>query len=512
MKHTHLLYIILALFICIGILAAQTPKWVSTEVQRRAAVLEYFTNILGADFAKGHKIANELSQKYTVFLPDSIKNIPLDIRAHGNLNQTNLETVAFVAESDSIIYTGHNFVIEIPENIRTDLHIEDVTEYPFRFGTIHPKIKVTNNSDVPVTKFDIEYILENNKTLLHGFNIIQISKIPICDTIVSKIAAYSGVLNKGESAILELPEITRTDLKISSVYSAYSSVYNIYSNDEILTDIDSTNNTTKTTNIGLIDTAFSETEINFEIPDTSSAVGTLPAHTVLDNSLNTYFAVKETNGANNTNYAVLFLLRNLYNVASMPGYIMFGEVDCHDNPNKILSFYYAFSYGYLNGTTPQIVVEISKDWGKTWQTISKIFCQETGKISGTNEFYIPTSDEYKQVQIDLSEYVKENFIMRIGGIPGSNGSTLWIDEISIKNAPEESIVENTKLSIYPNPASNILHINNDNLLGAEYEIYDISGKLIIKDINNTKTINIETLSTGSYSLKIIDSIFNFIKK
>ncbi|MBQ6269317.1 MAG: T9SS type A sorting domain-containing protein, partial [Bacteroidetes bacterium] len=88
----------------------------------------------------------------------------------------------------------------------------------------------------------------------------------------------------------------------------------------------------------------------------------------------------------------------------------------------------------------------------------------------------------------------------------------WIDEISIKNAPEESIVENTKLSIYPNPASNILHINNDNLLGAEYEIYDISGKLIIKDINNTKTINIETLSTGSYSLKIKDSIFNFIKK
>ena len=87
-----------------------------------------------------------------------------------------------------------------------------------------------------------------------------------------------------------------------------------------------------------------------------------------------------------------------------------------------------------------------------------------------------------------------------------------IDEISIKNSSNESIKEDYNLSVYPNPASNILHINNINLLGEEYKIYDMSGKMIIKGINNTNEINIENLSTGTYSIKIKDNIFNFIKK
>lgn len=40
----------------------------------------------------------------------------------------------------------------------------------------------------------------------------------------------------------------------------------------------------------------------------------------------------------------------------------------------------------------------------------------------------------------------------------------------------------------------------------------MSEKLIIKDINNSNTINVEQLSTGTYSLKIKGSIFNFIKE
>ena len=43
-------------------------------------------------------------------------------------------------------------------------------------------------------------------------------------------------------------------------------------------------------------------------------------------------------------------------------------------------------------------------------------------------------------------------------------------------------------------------------------MYDLSGKLIIKDINKSNEINIENLSIGTYSLKIKDTIFKFIKK
>ena len=279
-----------------------------------------------------------------------------------------------------------------------------------------------------------------------------------------------------------------------------------------LLDVDSTNNTTETTNIGLIDTVFSEIEFSFENADTSSNE-LLPAYIVFDKSLNPYFTLdKGYGGAKNTRTAVLFLLNSLYHLVSNPGYMLFGEFDCKDNPNKILTYYYAYSDGRQTGTSPRIVIDISKDFGKTWQRISDVFCKETGVVEDLKKVYVPVSDEYKQVKINLSEYAKENFIMRIGGIPGSNGNALWIDEISIKNAPEESIEENTNLSIYPNPTANILYINNDHLLGEEYKIYDMSGKMIINGINNTNEINVETLNTGTYSLKIKDSIFNFIKK
>ena len=444
-------------------------------------------------------------RKYIITLPDSIRNVPLDLE--------NLEVAAFISESKSNIYTGYKAAVDA---VKSELEVEDITEYSnnLKFKTIHPKVKVTGNSNWPVTKFDLEYTLANIQPIYNlydnEYNVYDEGYITEkYDTVAVKRETYTGTLNKGESMIFELPEITQEEFNTSSIYNINSSVSNIYTNNLL-----SSSNSTQSVKINLIDTLFSETEITFENPDIVSTSGIIPPHTVLDNTLNPYFMLENGScGAKNTGTAVLFLLDNfLYNVASKPGYIMFGEIDCKDNPQKILTYYYAYSDGRRNGTQPRIIVEISKDWGNTWERISDIFCKETGVEEDYEKIYVPTSEEYKQVQVNLSEYVKENFIIRIGCIPGSNGNALWIDEISIKNADNECIEENTKLSVYPNPVSNILHINNNNLLGEEYEIYDMSGKLIIKGINNTNEINIETLMTGSYSLKIKNNIFNFIKK
>ncbi|MDH7914059.1 PQQ-dependent sugar dehydrogenase [Winogradskyella sp. SYSU M77433] len=74
-----------------------------------------------------------------------------------------------------------------------------------------------------------------------------------------------------------------------------------------------------------------------------------------------------------------------------------------------------------------------------------------------------------------------------------------------------SINENTldSISIYPNPASHILHLdfsNNLNSLSADIKIYDIQGKLIksiLKDKNDTFTsIEISNMKSGFYIVKI----------
>ncbi|MBQ6269407.1 MAG: Omp28-related outer membrane protein [Bacteroidetes bacterium] len=484
--------------------------------------------VLSNDGAFGEPITNTKKgsyecRKYRLLLPDSIRNVPLELKSLNRFCHTNLEVVAFISESKSNIYTGYKSAVEIPKSIRTDLKVEDVTDYhnTLKFEPIHPKIKVTNNSDLPVTKFDMEYTLSNIQDTLYFDYIYNAHTKKIYDTIISKSNKYYDILKKGESFIFEYPEITWDAFNTASNYISHAFVSNAYSYDVLLLDVDTTDNTSDISKICLLDTSFSETEISFE-SSLSTLTNTIPVHTFLDKSFNSYFAVRKPSdlgyniqscGAKNTRGAVMFLLSKPFHVADKPGYIMFGEIDCKDNPNKVLTYYYSYCYGLeiFKGTAPKIITEISKDWGQSWQRISEITCEEYPWEKNT-EIFIPTSSQYKYVQINLYDYVKENFIIRIGCIPGSDGDVLWIDEISIKNADNEGIEENTKLSVYPNPATNILHINNSNLLGEEYEIYDLSGKLIIKDINNSNIINVENLSAGTYSLKIKDSIFNFIKE
>ena len=187
-------------------------------------------------------------RNYSIILPDSIKNVPLYL--------TNLEVVAFIAERDSNIYTGHRAIVEIPAKLRTNLAVEDITEYnnDIKFEPIHPKIKVTNKSDLPVTNFDISFTLANTQTFL---NLSTNKYFKIYDTLLILKDEYSGKLEKGESAIFEFPEITRSYYKIASNYVTNASVSNIYNNETLLIEIDTTNNSTETFNLCLFDTAFS---------------------------------------------------------------------------------------------------------------------------------------------------------------------------------------------------------------------------------------------------------------
>ena len=188
---------------------------------------------------------------------------------------------------------------------------------------MRPKFRVTNNYDSIVTKFDITY---NLAAVHYSYdNEVIVEKY---DTIITKTETYSGKLIKGASDIIEFPEINQDIFNVSSNYIVQASISNIYRNDSLLTDIDTTNNATKTSKIYMIDTLFSETEINFENPDTASTIGLLPAHAVMDHFFNSCFGLdNRLCGAKNTKTAVLFLLNSFYGVSSKPGYIVFGKID-----------------------------------------------------------------------------------------------------------------------------------------------------------------------------------------
>ena len=76
----------------------------------------------------------------------------------------------------------------------------------------------------------------------------------------------------------------------------------------------------------------------------------------------------------------------------------------------------------------------------------------------------------------------------------------------------------TKLSIYPNPVSNILNIELDKMTSFSANIIDVNGKIMFKiDINETHTaLDISNLAAGIYFLKLntesINDTYKFIKK
>ena len=62
-------------------------------------------------------------------------------------------------------------------------------------------------------------------------------------------------------------------------------------------------------------------------------------------------------------------------------------------------------------------------------------------------------------------------------------------------------------SIYPNPATHYINIKLNSSFGAiSFELYDLSGKLLLKDLikNDNTTIPISNFRKGFYLLKISD--------
>ena len=92
-------------------------------------------------------------------------------------------------------------------------------------------------------------------------------------------------------------------------------------------------------------------------------------------------------------------------------------------------------------------------------------------------------------------------------------------EISILLGIEDNSI-NLKLTAYPNPTSNFLTLNASNakLSTLNFELYDISGKLIEsrKIISSSETIAMENLPNATYFLKVNNNnnevkIFKIIK-
>jgi hypothetical protein len=61
-----------------------------------------------------------------------------------------------------------------------------------------------------------------------------------------------------------------------------------------------------------------------------------------------------------------------------------------------------------------------------------------------------------------------------------------------------------KLSLYPNPTNGVLNLDvASNQLNSAYSIYDITGKIVLRNKLLNKSIDVSALSSGTYILKLV---------
>ncbi len=69
-----------------------------------------------------------------------------------------------------------------------------------------------------------------------------------------------------------------------------------------------------------------------------------------------------------------------------------------------------------------------------------------------------------------------------------------------------------RISVYPNPSTDVIYFPNDEGKTVQVRIYNLLGKLILQSETDSNFVDVRDLSLGNYLLKVNESVCKFIKK
>ncbi|CAN1566228.1 Secretion system C-terminal sorting domain [Flavobacteriaceae bacterium] len=141
-------------------------------------------------------------------------------------------------------------------------------------------------------------------------------------------------------------------------------------------------------------------------------------------------------------------------------------------------------------------------------------------ISGTNSVSpaVPHTDTTNWVICDVTGTVAPAVGAILGGALDINPLTnsVYVDSIVFDNVVPSALGtadfgnNNNTISLYPNPAQEVLNISSSNSI-TKIEVYDLLGKKVASN-NNASNVNVAALGKGAYIVKVVQENGSVVAK
>jgi hypothetical protein len=177
------------------------------------------------------------------------------------------------------------------------------------------------------------------------------------------------------------------------------------------------------------------------------------------------------------------------------------------NENLNLAAYGADSVNLTASVIPPVVEETIIKLNVEATQVGTYHFDFTNLDNFEKDITVNLYDRFTNKTTDIRKNKKYTFDMGAGVNQwGNNRFELILNKTTTGVEDLAQKIANTKLLVYPNPATDVLNINinNANFKNSEVVVYNISGAEVLKTnmANSNAQINIETLSNGIYFVKV----------
>ena len=412
---------------------------------------------------------------YTYNIPNDLNSVVYDL--------FNLEVAVFVAEGQQEIINGNlaslSFITPPGMNL-VDLSSNSNMSMPVSYcdNSITPEITVSNNSQLTVDTFEVSYTLNSNQA--------------VSQTV------YDPSFIAGATTTVSFPTIT-----VPSGNNTISYNVSTVSGTSFIDNVSNNNSFSLGSFNTLSPTAFANTRS--EGFDNYALATPAPTNAILEEQNGNWVGVIDptyTNGQpvggfGNTPNAYRWRFGDFNN--GEEAILVFDMLDFSSSTNNEISL----SYSHANANSwdqDKLQILASTDCGISWDLVHEISggdLHTASNLVSSGNFY-PTASEWDSITVNLSNYDGYNNVnIAIKAIKGG-GNNVYVDDINIKQGfVATSINQTTKenISVFPNPADEKINISGNYEL---LEIYDVFGKVVHTETNNTKSIDLKNISNGNY--------------